>query len=725
MKSAVAGVLLVVLFNFLQSTQIVTLGNMLQSVDPVVVMLLTFSLATFVFLALQVRRLPTLWERIKKSPWDVLGLNIATLMSWLPLLFALKYMEPAAADAIAFSIGPLITVLFWKKLRPKKPVVLGESIAAVGILFGVLVLSLISWQGFSAMGQLPLRNTILGLINAVLCGFGVVGCVVFSKRLGEKGVTAGQMLGLRFFVLMAVGIFFWPAGVALSQFSSTFYSEILMIAVVGVIVPLYVLQLGIQRCEPITVSLILSLLPAFSYGMQFFDDRLQNSPLSLIGISICIFFTAVGVRARFSADKKKKKFIAIVDAYSAGSQYAPLFKERGFECLHIQSAPELLAAFKKSYRPDDFSIHVIHNGDLKETLKTLRQYPIHSLLTGTETGVELADQLSEALGLITNGTQLSSGRRDKYRMQETIATKGLRSIRQFKSDSLEAILKWSRENSFTNVVLKPIASAGTDSVFICHDEPQIKDAFEAIIGKTSAMGTVNAEVLAQEFIVGTEYVVNTVSYNGTRRVTDIIRYTKKEIEKGSRVYEQDTFLDESGEIEKSLIAYNHKVLDALEINNGPSHAEIYYTVRGPVLVEVASRSDGLADFYLSSKFSNGNQILSVVDFYTDPNIFLKDANTTLALHKQAAVVYHIVPEGGVIESMPKIDEIKKLRSFIEMKLKVKAGDVVPRTTDIFTCPMYVFLAHEDFKVLQSDIDAIREMEKGGLFQLVSSREATA
>ena len=43
---------------------------------------------------------------------------------------------------------------------------------------------------------------------------------------------------------------------------------------------------------------------------------------------------------------------------------------------------------------------------------------------------------------------------------------------------------------------------------------------------------------------------------------------------------------------QALVDYMHKVLDALEIRNGPSHGEIMWTKDGPCLVEVGSRPHG-------------------------------------------------------------------------------------------------------------------------------------
>ena len=57
-------------------------------------------------------------------------------------------------------------------------------------------------------------------------------------------------------------------------------------------------------------------------------------------------------------------------------------------------------------------------------------YPILAILPGAETGVLLADQLAEKFGTRTNPLYLSTARRNKYVMGETIRKAGVRAVKQ-------------------------------------------------------------------------------------------------------------------------------------------------------------------------------------------------------------------------------------------------------------------------------------------------------
>ena len=141
------------------------------------------------------------------------------------------------------------------------------------------------------------------------------------------------------------------------------------------------------------------------------------------------------------------------------------------------------------------------------------------VVAGAETGVELADSLSEHMGLCTNGSHLSKARRDKYTMGETVRAAGVRAVRQLQAST------WSRVEAYLldwnpspfKVILKPVDSAGSDGVTLCTSMDDAKKAFGDIIGKVNALGIVNEQLLVQEYLEGTEYVVDMVSRDGEHK----------------------------------------------------------------------------------------------------------------------------------------------------------------------------------------------------------------
>ena len=99
----------------------------------------------------------------------------------------------------------------------------------------------------------------------------------------------------------------------------------------------------------------------------------------------------------------------------------------------------------------------------------------------------------------------------------------------------------------------------------------------------------------QEFLRGTEYVVDSVSHEGEHKCVAIWEYDKRPangaqfVYYGMRLYQSD-----GGAREDALVRYVFSVLDALFVRHGPSHAEVMWLAgeQAPCLVEVGCRPHG-------------------------------------------------------------------------------------------------------------------------------------
>ena len=158
------------------------------------------------------------------------------------------------------------------------------------------------------------------------------------------------------------------------------------------------------------------------------------------------------------------RIVAIVDAYSSARALAPIFQERGFDCVHVRSTGTPNPTYGRSFQPDDFLADIVHVDDIVETASAVAGYAPVCVIPGTESGVELAEVLSESLGLRTNGTRLSTARRDKFRMLETVRAAGVPTAVQTLVTDLDTLLGWHAELD-GRVVLKPVRSAGNDGIY--------------------------------------------------------------------------------------------------------------------------------------------------------------------------------------------------------------------------------------------------------------------
>ena len=78
----------------------------------------------------------------------------------------------------------------------------------------------------------------------------------------------------------------------------------LVVGVIGIAIPMYLLQVGIRHVEPITAAMAVNLAPVLTYLLQFFDGRLDQSPSSLLCIAGITVTVLAGMAARLRADRR-------------------------------------------------------------------------------------------------------------------------------------------------------------------------------------------------------------------------------------------------------------------------------------------------------------------------------------------------------------------------------------------------------------------------------------
>ncbi|CAN0416316.1 unnamed protein product, partial [Discosporangium mesarthrocarpum] len=107
---------------------------------------------------------------------------------------------------------------------------------------------------------------------------------------------------------------------------------------------------------------------------------------------------------------------------------------------------------------------------------------------------------------------------------------------QHDSTLFNIIQHYSKPTDREKAVVKPLDSAGTDDVFLVTSREEAKECFSIIDGKVNGLGSVNEGALVQEYLDGTEYVVDSVSRDGVHRVCAIWEYDKRTVNGATFVY---------------------------------------------------------------------------------------------------------------------------------------------------------------------------------------------
>jgi biotin carboxylase len=420
--------------------------------------------------------------------------------------------------------------------------------------------------------------------------------------------------------------------------------------------------------------------------------------------------------------------VALVDTYETAdhglpqtaTRIAPTFRALGADCVRVQSTPEVPGQYRSSAPTlSNYRDNIVHDGDLDKTLAALAVHEPVAVLPGGEYAVNFTDVLSEALGVPSNGTALSNTRRDKFAMVEAVTAAGLRGARQLRTADESELAEWHRGMG-GRVVVKPSRSAGGDGVAFCDTPEQSVRALRTITGRQNVFAEDNDVVVAQEYLVGTEYMVNTVSLDGMHHVCDIWKTQRFCVNGITDLLGACCLVPRRGPGHDELIDYAFAVLDAVGIRYGAAHLEVKLTPQGPCLIEVGARLCG-GDLPHFARLAIGESQLDwMADACLRPERFHARCAEDYQIRRHCSWAPMLSPVAGTLRRYRALEEIRRLESFHEMWQLTKPGQPLRRTVDDTTFPILVTFLHEVDEIVLRDLGTLRYLDGAGFYELAES-----
>lgn len=237
---------------------------------------------------------------------------------------------------------------------------------------------------------------------------------------------------------------------------------------------------------------------------------------------------------RMTTVDASKELVVLVDPYSTGCCIAEEIMKRGYRIMALWTkgfSPEMKTHVPLSVGEITYMAELDEAETLADTVtavyKAAGEFRVVACLAGGEAGVDFADALSERMNLRTNGTVIPN-KRDKKLQQELIAKRGLRAVRQAGGAKFEEVEEFLKTEPFP-IVLKPVESAGSDGVKLCHTFEEAKEHFDVLMKSQMVNGGDCPAVLCQEFLRGKEYVVDHVSRDGIHKTVMVWVYDKRPV----------------------------------------------------------------------------------------------------------------------------------------------------------------------------------------------------
>ncbi|CAJ1964919.1 unnamed protein product [Cylindrotheca closterium] len=442
--------------------------------------------------------------------------------------------------------------------------------------------------------------------------------------------------------------------------------------------------------------------------------------------------------------------VILVDPMSTGVLLQDKVFEAGmYSVVIVWSDRSQLVAREKHFKTsgrsrDDFAAVITHEDGAIETtllaiLEATTNMTIAAVMCGSEFGVLLEDQIANGLNqklgtthLRGSGIPVLNTKVDKHLQANTIRANGLNAVREKlarNEDDVQAFLEENNEEGACFVV-KPQTGAGSVGVTFCESKKAVWQAYYKILAGEHKAHCRNkyrhyeqAGVLLQEYLKGTEYIVNSVVSNGKIKTTAMWKYDK-------RPYNGAAFVCFSKELQvisdpncEEILEYTEKVLKAVGFESGAIHAEVMYTARGPVLVELNCRLHGGNGAWVQpAEICMGYDQLSIlIDVYLNGGKIFDSIPsrpiTSNSYCHQVKMRSHIE---GVFKGVngSQFGRIIRLLSYHSLVLGVQEGDRLLKTVDMPSVPGEVTLVHSDKDQLAADYEKLNEILAEGIFDVV-------
>lgn len=412
-----------------------------------------------------------------------------------------------------------------------------------------------------------------------------------------------------------------------------------------------------------------------------------------------------------------KRTVIIVECISSSVNYIQDIRKSGYEPVALEvfvpneKKTDSRAIHDLYYKLMDVRKPLIVEAFEKyeDTLAKVRELEPILVLPGGDEGIELATRLSHDLGLVGNNPDNIPKMRDKWLMQQALKEAGIRSIEGRIVGSVEEALEIFRKSTDGKLVLKPVVGAATVGVHICGSEEEVTKAMEENFSMLSGIPGSKGQIIAQEYIDGVEYVVNSVSSNGLHCISSVYEYNKRVIPGYGPIYENCINLSPTSPAVKPICDYATKVLDAVGFENGAVHAEYKLDKRGPVLIEVNCRVCGamMKASWLDRFLPHHETDLCLRALLKPEEFATENCRSIEPVGYGMTVLTHLDKDTFVLENRQK-ELFGSLKSFV-YESNAGGNRFYPRTIDLSTMGGIIYLSNSDKRQLEEDYDYIMKV----------------
>ncbi len=404
------------------------------------------------------------------------------------------------------------------------------------------------------------------------------------------------------------------------------------------------------------------------------------------------------------------KAIILLNPLGAKCEFREYAREQGLTIVSVYSitTTDLIERMGQNIDAltamDDYSIF---SADLVKIIQDLKKMSLRfeALIPAHECGVEFAAELAKNMNLVHNLPEDMLTARNKHLMRERVALAGLTSPSFSKVSTESEIDEFLSKNPYKVVVKTPLGG-GTSNVYVCETREEVIDGFDKIRQTKDLFGNFSPYAVLENYLDGTEMIVDGFVDNGYITIVGVWAYDKIDNQHAHNLYYNIWSKDINDPENNEIVDYTKKVVRAIGINYGMFHCELKWLDGKPAMIEIGARLPGWGIPELYRSATNFDPWRCTLDVYRHGSLTMP---LDLKTYKHKAMALCPVEVQGRIEEIRGIEAIVKLPSYDRHILKVKVGDWISPTSELYDIPVEICFAHEDQEQLKRDVEIAHEV----------------
>ncbi|MDV8024803.1 hypothetical protein [Rhodococcus sp. IEGM 1330] len=275
-------------------------GVMTESVNTsgsVVFSTLAFATAAAVFGLIDRLRVSDRAPVSREVRLSMIWMNVATAVTFLSFYVSISLIPASTTSSIESAVGPAaliviaLAVLRRREWRGNFELLLVAAMMVIGMLLAGR-----TWQvSDPSVGS---AETVAGLLLAATAGIGMAVVVLLSKNLGRKRISPVWVTAHRFHLTyVAAGMTLLFSGARMPD--AVEVAMLFVFGILAVVIPLFLLQVGVQRAEPLPAIATIALLPGLTWLTQLAAG--QSPDIASLILILAVVTASVAFTARSAA----------------------------------------------------------------------------------------------------------------------------------------------------------------------------------------------------------------------------------------------------------------------------------------------------------------------------------------------------------------------------------------------------------------------------------------